>query len=434
MRIDHKTKIVLLRFVTKLIQADKVIDTREVQQLTGLELSYGIDRSLMQEAAQLSLSQAAEQLRSLDKVTRETIYEDLLQLASSDKICAPEEALLLLMLHYPTLSLPGHLPFGGLGQYVVYIESEENAERHQELRAQAELLQLLLEHYGMRLLFIEQMASDMRKQEPALVKKVLGYMAPTLNDSQIEHAYNRLSEMTSVTFCNQLLQRDLGMREVRDIAPSLLVSTPGGLLQIELKDSITHHIKELLQRYSQLVSPGQMPSTHTVSNTPVLPYTGYYRLFIDFVLKAEPVESRIVLWPNKSDFSFPEVGRTLHLNQQEASLYTLILVYTYGHDKHGLPLSYTKQQKQIENLYRTIYCRKKLIETDEVIYPDNLAPIRAKIERKMREQLAGVSNIDEFIPHNEGRCGFYTINALPSSVMVKPDTRSEEVQVADFQW
>jgi len=434
MRIDHKTKVALLRFVTALIRADKVIDTREIQLLTGLEISYGFDRSLMAEAAQLSIAQAAEHLRSLDKATRTPIFEDIQQLAGADKVCDPAEALLLLTLKYPTISLPGNIESRSLGQYVVYIESEYNEERHQELNAQSELLQLLLEHYGMNLLYIEQMIVAMRKQEEPLVKKVLGYMAPDLNDAQVDHAYKRLSELTSATFCNQLLRRDLQLKEVRDIAPSLLVNTPGGFLLIPLKESITHHIKELLDDYSRLVSPGQTAVHHAIGQQQALPFTGYYRLFMDFVLKTEPLESRIVLWPNKSEFSFPEAGRTLHLNQQEASLYTLILTHTYGHKQKGLPLSYTAEQKRIEGEYRTIYCRKKLIETDEVIFPDNLAPIRAKIERKMREQLVGVSNIEDYIPRNEGRSGYYTIQAPAARVLVKPDSRSQEVLISDFKW
>lgn len=434
MRIDHKTKVALLRFVTALIRADKVIDTREIQILTGLELSYGFDRSLMAEASQLTIAQAAEHLRSLDKATREPIFDDLLQLAGADKVCNPSEALMLLTLKYPTISIPNAIPQNNLGQYVVYVESEYDDSRHQELNAQNELLQLLLEHYGMNLLYIEQVIATMRKQEAPLVKKVLGYMAPELDNVQLDHAYNRLSELTSTTFCNQLLLRDLQLKELRDIRPSLLVNTPGGFLLIELKESITQHVKELLGHYSQLVSPGQASPQHSISQQSVLPYTGYYRLFMDFVLKTEPTESRIVLWPNKSEFTFPETGRTLRLNQQEASLYTLILAYTYGNKGTGLPLSYTSEQKRIEALYRTIYCRKKLIDTDEVIFPDNLAPIRAKIERKMREQLVGVSNIDDYIPVNEDRKGYYVIHAPKSRVMVKPDSRSEEVQVAEFKW
>lgn len=434
MRIDHKTKVALLRFVTALIRADKVIDTREIERLCGIELSYGIDRTLMGEAKQITLAQAAEHLRSLDKATRLPIFDDIHQLAGADNVCNPAEALLLLTLQYPTISLAGTQPHGGLGQYVVYIESQHDEARHRELTSQCELLQLLLSHYGMKLLYIEQMIADMHRQEENLVKKVLGYMAPELDNAQIDHAYHRLENLTSATFCNQLLVRDMQMKELRDIAPSLLVNTPGGFLLIQLTESITSHIRQFLDDYSQLVSPGQSAPQHAINHQPALPFTGYYRLFLDFVLKSEPIESRIVLWPNKSEFSFPESGRTLRLNQQEASLYTLILAHTYGHSQQGLPLSYTSAQRQIEALYRTIYCRKKLVETGDVIYPDNLAPIRAKIERKMREQLVGVSNIEDYIPRNENRSGYYTISAPRGRVMVKPDSRTEEVEITEYVW
>lgn len=435
MRVDHKTKLAIQRYIVELIKADDVIDMREIQWLERMEQTYGFDRSLMSEALQMSLADAANHLAHIDKAVRQPLFDELNELATSDKICLPAEAMILLALQYEAIALPKSVHRGGLGPYVIYLESTRNEARHEELAEQFELLQLMLHQQGLGFIYIEKMAQELAEQDSLMMRKVLGYMAPQHTDAQIEKAYQRMKAMDTPTFCNQVLVRNLLIDEVRDSEPSLLVCTPSTLLRIPLgKESMYSHVKRFCSTYSALISPGQRGGNLLSDNlAQSLPFAGYYRIFFKFLLKAEPTESQIIIWPNKSDFEFPEAGRTLHLNQQEASLYTLILIKSVE-GSQGLPLCYTPEQKRIEQMYRTIYCRKKLIETDEVIYPDNLAPIRAKIERKMREQLAGLSNLEEFIPYNENRKGFYRVRALPQIVWVKPDSRSEKVALTDFKF
>lgn len=435
MRVDHKTKLAIQRYIIELIKADDVIEVHELQWLDQLEQTYGFDRSMLPEALQMSLAEAATHLSQLDKGVRIPLFDELAQLATSDKICMPAEALILLALHYEAITLPKAGPRHGLGPYVIYIEGERHDERHQELAEQYELLQLMLHQQGFGLIYIEKMTQELAEQDNALMRKVLGYMAPQHTEAQIDVAYQRMCHMDTPTFCNQVLVRNLQVNELRKCKPSLLISTRSALLRIELgNESIYHHVKQFCHSYSELISPGHRNMGLLSDNlAKQLPFAGYYRVFFKFLLKAEPTESQLIVWPNKSDFDFPEAGRTLHLNQQEASLYTLILLKTFENGE-GLPLCYTPEQKRIEQQYRTIYCRKKLIETDEVIFPDNLAPIRAKIEKKMRDQLSGVSNLEEYIPYNENRKGFYRVRALPEMVWVKPDTRSEKVALTDFKF
>jgi len=446
-RLDHKSLVALLLVITRMIKADSRIDADEIRKLMTLEQQYNFDHTLMTEASRLTLSDAIRQLKTLDKATRHQILDSLTELGSTDRILERHEALLLLTLRYCLLDedwqqcevISSHISHrsGDLGTYIIYFETEDNDKIHRQISEEWELMKLILQQNGLQFFFVEHIVQSLCKQDPTIIKKMLGYFAPTKTDEQIDHLYTRLESMDSATFCQQVFVRGMQMTDLRNARPSLLINLGStDLLRIEITDMPKTHIRKFLDDYNRQASPG-MTAVRPLDNENHLghfSYYGYYRDLFNLLVQSEPKESRIVLWPNKSEFEFPQIGRSLRLNQQEAALYSLILVYTFKYIKKGLPLCYTREQKNIEALYRTIYCRKKFVETEDVIFPDNLAPIRAKIEKKMRDQLDGLDNIEDFIPRNERREGFYRIAAPLKMVCVRPDIRQSEVSIADFEW
>ena len=402
-RLDHKSLVALLLVITRMIKADSRIDAGEIQKLMVLEQQYNFDHTLMTEANRLTLSDAIKQLRSLDLPTRRQILQSLTELGSTDRILERHEALLLLTLRYCLLDDEGQQSevisshkshrSGDLGTYIIYFEAEDNENIHRQIFEEWELMKLMLQQNGLQFFFVEHIVQSLCKQDPVIIKKMLEYFAPTKTDEQIGHLYDRIEKMDSSTFCQQVFVRSMEMNDLRNARPSLLINLGStDLLRIEIADTPQAHIRRFLNDYNRQASPGM---------TAVRP---------------------------------PQIGRSLRLNQQESALYSLILVYTYKYNKKGLPLSYTSEQRKIEALYRTIYCRKKFVETEDVIFPDNLAPIRAKIEKKMRDQLDGLDNIEDFIPRNENREGYYRIVAPVKMVCVRPDIRQNEVSIIDFEW
>ena len=446
-RLDHKSLVALLLVITRMIKADSRIDAGEIQKLMVLEQQYNFDHTLMTEANRLTLSDAIKQLRSLDLPTRRQILQSLTELGSTDRILERHEALLLLTLRYCLLDDEGQQSevisshkshrSGDLGTYIIYFEAEDNENIHRQIFEEWELMKLMLQQNGLQFFFVEHIVQSLCKQDPVIIKKMLEYFAPTKTDEQIGHLYDRIEKMDSSTFCQQVFVRSMEMNDLRNARPSLLINLGStDLLRIEITDTPQAHIRRFLNDYNRQASPG-VTAVRPLDNENHLghySYYGYYRDLFNLLVQSEPKESRIVLWPNKSEFEFPQIGRSLRLNQQESALYSLILVYTYKYNKKGLPLSYTSEQRKIEALYRTIYCRKKFVETEDVIFPDNLAPIRAKIEKKMRDQLDGLDNIEDFIPRNENREGFYRIVAPVKMVCVRPDIRQNEVSIVDFEW
>ncbi len=267
-----------------------------------------------------------------------------------------------------------------------------------------------------------------------MVRLLLGYLAPRMEQEQIASFLERMKSMDSATFCERILVDTLHLEPCRNIAPSLLIGLGGNdFLQLTLQGPLLAQLQSLLSEYSTIVTPGAA-SPFPVSSQQEFLYEGYGRLFFSLLVQAEPRKSSILLWPNKSEFQFTDAGLRLQLNQQEASLYTLILLYPTTGECRGLPLSFSTEQKRIERLYRSIYCRKKLIETSDVSFPDNLAPIRARIEKKMREQLPLLDNLEDYIPYNRNHDGFYRVSVPVQMCFVQADILSAPVSLPDFQW
>lgn len=446
-RIERQSLAALLLVITRMIKADNRVDTEEIAHLAALEEQYGFDHTLMTEAARMTLAEAVRRLSALDEAPRRQIMESLLSLAKTDRMMERHEALLLLSLRYclegevdcrcEVVSGSSERHSSDLGSYIIYYETATDEERHRQIDDHWELMNLLLQQHGLQLMVVEHIVTDLCSQERAMVTKLMGYMAPELNDAQIDQLYERMALMDTSTFGQRVLVRDLQYGALRDVKPSLLVSLGhGDMLRIELHDDVLTHLRRIVSDYSHLASPGMeaLRIIDNASQTGHFRFYGYYHDFFGLLVESEPQESRLVIWPNKSEFAFPDAGRTLRLNQQEASLYTLILLYTYVQGKKGLPLSYTAEQRRIEATYRKVYCRKKFVEADEVVFPDNLAPIRAKIEKKMREQLVGLDNIEDFIPRNINREGYYRITAPASMVKLRPDYRQAEMGIGLFEW
>ena len=443
--LDHKNLVAFVRVVSELIKIDNVIDAEEISILLQLEQQYGFDRSYKREAMHLTIADAIAQLSQLDLQARTQILQSFEAIVGADRVCVTREAIMLLALRYclegkqnkdcQVINCPAVLSAPDQSPYVMYVESDYNEEYHEQIDNQIELIQLMLQQYGLNLFYVEQIVSKLSEMDKNMMLMTLGYLAPELDDSQIAQMYERMQETDSETFTTRVLARDLQISALRNIGPSLLISMGSSFLCIALKDSFKGQLKSFISDFSQLVSPYTISSgTSLEVGNDQLRYFGYYKAFFDFILKAEPKESHLVIWPLKSEFEFPEAKRTLRLNQQEASLYTLILEYTYKHEGKGLPLCYTPAQKRIEALYRTIYCCKKCVDEADVIYPENLAPIRAKIEKKMRDQLSGLSNLEDYIPHNDNRQGFYRIAAHVRNIMVKADIREDEINLQEYDW
>jgi hypothetical protein len=77
-------------------------------------------------------------------------------------------------------------------------------------------------------------------------------------------------------------------------------------------------------------------------------------------------------------------------------------------------------------MYAKIYHRK------DAVFPDNMAPIRSRIEAKMRRQLDGLANLEEYIPKLKD--GKYVVSAPVSRIKIRDTRHDSSKNFEEYNW
>lgn len=460
-----KERIAIARIVSDMIKADNIIEESEIEMLNKLKGKYNLDNHIMSEARHIMFSTAVDDLDDLNDEEKIELFSSIQSMALADGVCVPREAMLLLALRY-SLGVECDLgnskmykinrakrmrliscPTGEASitsQYVIYIEGKYYEEVNANIKDKFEVNVLNLRQWGFDFIYIPSLIDEFRSMNVDYVKDVIRYMAPELSDETINVVYDRLLKMDTVTFCNYVLAEKLHVEAVKNAKPTLFINIGTSIvpycsvsgpvecytefLCISIEEDITNQVKDFVRAYSKLVSFYAAPNPTIVSDSPNrFKYFGFYKAMFDFLVKAEPKESDIVIHPWNNLFEFPHVPiEDLKLMPQEAALYKLILECTYNHPLQGLPTTYTKFQKEIEQMYCTIYHKK------DAVFPEALAPIRSKIENKMRKHLEGLANLEDYIPKMKD--GKYVIAARPERIKISNSHYDMAKSFLGYHW
>ncbi len=458
----QKERIAIARIASDMIKADNIIEETEIELLNKLKKAYNLDSHILNEARHIKFSSAIANIQGLTDTEKINFFKSIQSIALADGICVPKEAILLLALQYSLgiekdkkkgLHIINHdrkiniisCPTGDTSitsQYVIYIEGKYNADVNEDIKRDFRSDVLELRSWGFDFIYIPSLIDEFRTMDTEYVKDVIRYMAPELDDRTINVVYDRLLKMDTVTFCNYVLAEKLKVDAVKGAEPSLLINIGTSVVPycsisgpVECytefmcipitKGHIAEQIEEFTMAYKELVQFQAI--TYIKDDRNKFKYFGFYKAMFDFLVKAEPQESDIILHPWNNRFEFPQVSiDDLILAPQEAALYKLILECTYNHSLGGLPTSFTKYQKDIEKAYRIIYNKGK------ATFPDALSPIRSRIESKMRKQLSGLANLEDFIPKLKD--GKYVISANPNRIKISDSSNSIPCSFIGYQW
>lgn len=475
-----KERIAVARVVSDMIKADNIIEESEIEMLNRLKQQYNIDSVILNSAHRVKFSDALSDLSELKDEKKIDIFKSIQSMAGVDGLCVPKEAMILLALKYvfgvekdkktrkysvrrnnnvKLISAPtGENSI--TSQYVIYIEGKDNPEVNAAIRENLEVIVLTLRQWGFDFIYIPALIDEFRTMNMEYVKDVIGYMAPELSKETIDVVYERLLRMDTITFCNYVLAEKLQVEAVKNAEPSLFINIGTSIvpytsvsgpvecytefLCIPTGADITSKIKDFVKAYSKLVSFNYTPNpAYLGDNNNRFKYFGFYKAMFDFLVKAEPKESDIIVHSWKNRFEFPQIAvDDLVLSPQEAAIYKLILDCTFNHQLGGLPSTHTIDtaifKKQIQKRFENIYCGRQTTNLSggssigQSMLPSNLAPIRSRIERKMREQLDGLANIDDFIPKLKDKK--YVVTAPASRVKIRDGHNDKLKNITEYSW
>lgn len=409
--MTKEQRIAIARIISDMIKSDNIIEESEIKDMKRLMSEYSISHQDMSEARKIRFSEAVNTLKELSIKERKILFNHIYSIARSDNICVPREALLLIALQYCLIEcdkkVEGNTPLTNpyliscpTGEssfndhYIVYLESSYDEVRNEELKQHFRLLVTISRLCGFNFIYIPKMVEEFRGMNEQYVKDVISYMTPNLEDSVIEQVYNRLCDMTTVTFFRDVLYERLHVKALHNTPPSLLINigtsvvpycSAGGAVQyyteflcIPISSSILTLVDDILGFYQSKVSIRQ---SITVSDSKgQFKYFGFYKALFDFLVAPPPIAPDLVFLGQDMKtgryqvaYKFDEGNeKKITFTPREYDIYFQVALKTYKSRAKGLSVAYDKHIKP------TIAHLKGKISSDipDLTYSDQYKPER----------------------------------------------------------
>ncbi len=445
--MDRNQKIAFARIISDLIEADFIVEKREMDYFESVisREQLRISRSMLVECKHLTLSKAVKDLRDLPEKEKTEVIALIKELALADGNCVPQEAILMLAL---IESLEGNGDFfsvkaGDLhleNLTAIYIENEQGTATDGYVDNHFREINNELAMAGFQFVYIPHIAKDFDTMDKDYLKKVVNYMIPSASEERTCQICDDLCNITTVRFCRDLLYKKIGLNLI-GAPPSLLfkvndsaiVTSPDGMeeservaysnfLLLDMGDDMLLTIRKMVDAYGSMVScmkPVQIQPGHKK-----FLYNGFHRWLFDLICYGrEMKEYHLVI--NLENRDVPVVFQSddgeelpVKMGAQEAALYILIVQESLrgkGLDwREHIP---KEEKKELMEKYNAIYRQigKGRVATD---YKDRTLAHHIRTKVKALQQIA---NRDMFVPENvkEGKESYYRVVAPESHVVIR---------------
>lgn len=409
-------RISICRILTDLIKADLVIDSNEMQEYAKLCESYNIRREEEIKASSITLSDAVNILKKSDRGLQRDLIGDFCELSMSDGFCARPEALLLIglsrCLEDPNstaqiVSIPQpvfNVAFGS----VLYIESSTNEELNRIINENFRTLFKECQVVGFNFIYVPKVIEHYKSTDSKLTSRIVRFLSPALSDEGVENVINGLLSINTQNFCKDILCNKLGIKELRDTEPALLIkigrsyvndSLYANYLKINVDERIVEQIQKVLDTFSGMLSSDNINVSKVEEKKNQFLYHGFYKQLLDIYLIRRNVRSTVNIHPYKEEILMPDIDMKLtKLRRREKALYLLLLIVSKeGGINFNLPKNakqaqvYERRMNLFQNRYKVVY---ELFGGEKGGAPDlTQAEIRRPIISCLRRSLAEIGGV-----------------------------------------
>lgn len=409
-------RISICRILTDLIKADLVIDSNEMQEYAKLCESYNIRREEEIKASSITLSDAVNILKKSDRGLQRDLIGDFCELSMSDGFCARPEALLLIglsrCLEDPNstaqiISIPQpvfNVAFGS----VLYIESSTNEELNRIINENFRTLFKECQVVGFNFIYVPKVIEHYKSTDSKLTPRIVRFLSPALSDEGVENVINGLLSINTQNFCKDILCNKLGIKELRDTEPALLIkigrsyvndSLYANYLKINVDERIVEQIQKVLDTFSGMLSSDNINVSKVEEKKNQFLYHGFYKQLLDIYLIRRNVRSTVNIHPYKEEILMPDIDMKLtKLHRREKALYLLLLIVSKeGGINFNLPKNakqaqvYERRMNLFQNRYKVVY---ELFGGEKGGAPDlTQAEIRRPIISCLRRSLAEIGGV-----------------------------------------
>ena len=373
-------KSAICRVLFDLIQADSIIDSGEMERYSVLLEKYAINQEEEIAASQITFANAVNTLSLMDDVIKDSLLHDFSQMTVSDGFCARSEALLMVALKnklqsddvdIQLISIPKPV-FNIESASVLYVESRYEESVNWLINSNYRTIFKECQIAGFSFIYIPKVIEHYKQTDRTLTAQIIHFLAPRLSNDGIESVIDGLLSMDTSSFCKDILCNKLGVTELRDTSPALLIkighsyisdSVYSNYLKIEIDDNLILTLQDLIDEFLSMIRADEITIRTEEEKCNQFLYHGFYKQLLDIFLVRKNIRSRLFIQPYKEEITLPDIDEKLaKLHRREKALYVLLLIMSreggvnFNQPKTAKQLeSYNKKMERLQHKYQIIY-------------------------------------------------------------------------------
>ena len=441
--MTKQEKTAIARIFADLIKADRIVDTGEMEYWRNVCAKYEIDRDIRIAASDMTFADSVNTIRQSGLGA--DLLGDCRAMTVSDGFCAHSEALLMIALTAMFTSGSGFnaevysLPRASFDIDIataIYVENDFDPETNDAIRRHYRSIFKEFQLTGFHFVYIPKIIEHYSGTDTVLFHDILAFLAPSLSGEGIDKAYNALMDMTTGTYCKDLLCNKCGFTELRNTPPSILIKIGNSFvgedryanyLKIEVDDDILLTVQRFLDRFSEMLSSDVFVVNTSEERDNQFHFHGFYKQLLDIFLVRRNIRSSVVIDPYREEIFFPDIdSRATGMHRREKALYVLLLCQgsagiNFNRPRSGAELKrYESRMKRFQARYEIIY---ELFGGDRGGAPDLTQPvirrpIMACIRRSIRN-LDALYNPEDYNVTKDAD-GSFAVHVEPALIFVAP--------------
>lgn len=453
-------KAALFRVLTDLIKADAIIDAGEMEHYAILKSKYSITKEDEIDGLKLTLSDALDCLTESDKSLKSSILADCSEMTVSDGFCARSEALLMIAINkmlglddldgIQVISTLKH-KFNIADSSILYVESEYDEDVNSIIQSSYRLVFKESQIAGFNFIYIPKIIEHYRQTERSLMRDITSFLAPSISEEGVENIIDGLLSMSTGTFCKDILCNKLGVPQLRNTEPALLIKIGHSYIEDEIyanyfkvpvdKDFIKI-LQNSLDEYSDMLSSDIKVVPTAEENSNKFLYHGFYKQLLDIFLIRKNVRSKIYINPYTEDIIFPDIdSRLSKLHRREKALYLLLLIETANGGVCFKQPSSTKQFDAYRRRIKTIQSKYEVIygflggdnhKAPDLSQAELRRPMLSLLKKSISEYASQLYNIGDYLVHKDDY-GYLSINIEPDLLFIYQSQQKSFVKLKESE-
>lgn len=433
----REERVAIVRIFTDLIKADSVIDINEMEYYERIKSIHSINHTDEVEANGMTLSAAVDILSQTEDKCCKEILKECCAMTIADGFCAKSEALLMLALHCcleeeyrescKILSVNTNSTIIDKDQ-LLYIESYHDSDINSQIKTDYRHICGEMKMCGFNFVYIPSIVAHYQETPRHLIEQVFRFLLPMLSEERILEVICKLSNMRTEDFVNDILCVKLGIKELKDTLPALLLyvgeshvddKNYTNFLKLDIDgENVIETVQKLMDLLASMQQAEYMRFRTIEDSKNKFIYQGFYKQLIDLFMLKQNVKSRIVINPYKESIVFVDIDQELSsLHRKEKALYTLFLLESKnGGVNFNTPKTasemkvYNEKLKVLQRKYAYIYGlfggdknKAPLIEQAEI-----RRPMLSNIKRSILRLSQYLYNVNDYVIERD-KVGYYNV-------------------------